>query len=123
MKKLGRRKKQRKKQVVLFNHPFNLNVKTTIDKCLFAILKKYFLLGSPFAKVFNKKTVKVSYSCLLSMKTIISSHNEQMLWKTAEEHRGSCNCQSGVETCPLGGQCKLKSIGCNAIIHSEEGGY
>ena len=98
-----------------------MNVKTSIGKRFFAILKKHFPPGSPLSKVFNKKTVKMSYSCLPSMKTIVASHNKQLLRRPPEEHRGGCNCRSGVENCPLDGQCKLRSIVYNATIQSREG--
>ena len=63
----------------------------------------------------------MSYSCLPSMKTIVASHNKQLLRRPPEEYKGGCNCRSGVENCPLDGQCKLRSIVYNATIQSREG--
>ena len=43
------------------------------------MLKKNFPKSNPFSKIFNKNTIKISYSCTRNRKLIISSHNKQIL--------------------------------------------
>ena len=43
------------------------------------MIKKHFPQGHKFHKIFNKNNVKVSYSCMANMKSIISSHNKTIL--------------------------------------------
>ena len=45
------------------------------------LLNRHFPVGSPLHKIFNKNTVKLSYSCMENIKTMISSHNKTCLSK------------------------------------------
>ena len=63
-------KKIRKRKIIWFNPPFYLNVKTDVGKLFFKILGKDFLKTNPLSKIFNKNTVKISYSCTRNMKSI-----------------------------------------------------
>ena len=52
-------------------------------------------------KIFNKNTVKVSYSCINNMDTIISGHNYNIL---NPKHKSfGCNCRKK-DSCPLNGE-------------------
>ena len=62
-------KMNRKRKNIWHSPPFSLNVKTNIGKLFFKIL----------SKIFNKNTVKISYSCTRNVKFIISSHKKQNL--------------------------------------------
>ena len=73
------KKRKRRRNVLWFNPPFSLNVKTNIGKKFFAILDKHFPKENPLSKLFNRKTVKLSYSCMQSMKSFISGHNKKIL--------------------------------------------
>ena len=39
----------------------------------------HFPEGSELSRLFNKKSVKLSYSCMPSMKSLISGHNKKLL--------------------------------------------
>ena len=41
-------------------------------------LPVYFLPYNKFHKIFNRNTVKISYSCMPNMKTIINAHNQKI---------------------------------------------
>ena len=59
-------------------------------------------------KISNKNTVKVSYSCMKNMDSIISGHNHNIL--NPKQKSFGCNCRKK-DSCPLNGQClKLKVI-------------
>ena len=56
----------------------------------------------PNNKIFNRQTLKLSYSCMPNMKTIIASHKKtQMLSNVAttpnQNHDPSCNCRKKAE--------------------------
>ena len=72
-------KRKRRRKIIWFNPPFSLSVKTNIGKLFFKMLKKHFPKANPLSKIFNKNTIKISYSCTRNMKSIISSHNKQIL--------------------------------------------
>ena len=58
--------------------------------------------------MFNRNTVKLSYSCLPIMKNFINSHNQQILNKENSTPK-DCNCQSH-NNCSFNGKCLLKGI-------------
>ena len=69
-------------------------------------------------KIFNRNTVKISYSCMPNMKQIISSRNKVLL--TSEKTESTtptkdCNCKKNT-TCPLEGKCLTKSVVYQATV-------
>ena len=85
----NKEKRKRRRKIIWFNPPFSLSVKTNIGKLFFKMLKKNFPKSNPFSKIFNKNTIKISYSCTRNMKSIISSHNKQIL--TPKNKQVVCN--------------------------------
>ena len=61
-------------------------------------------------KYFNRSTIKVSYSCMPNLDTIISGHNKKVLNQPIEpqSNNSACNCRGGTASCPLNGQCQNK---------------
>ena len=103
----NREKKKRKRKIIWYNPPFSLNVKTNIGKIFFKILRKNFPKSNPMSKIFNKNTVKISYSCTRNVKSIISSHNKQIL-RPKPQPKG-CNCRDK-KNCPLENKCLTPKI-------------
>ena len=68
--------KKRKRKVIWFNPPFSKNVKTNVGKTVIKLVWKHFPKEHMFHKIFNKNTIKVSYSCMPNIGTIISGHNK-----------------------------------------------
>ena len=60
--------------------------------------EKNFPKTNSLSKIFNRNTVKISYSCTRNMKSIISGHNKQMLHPKPKTN--GCNCRDK-NTCPL----------------------
>ena len=58
--------------------------------------------------IFNRNTVKVSYSCTQNMSCMIKSHNKKVINKDIKELK-SCNCRVKSD-CPLNGQCQVTDI-------------
>ena len=76
------RKRSRKRQIIWFNPPFSKNVKTNVAKKFLTIVDRCFPRDHKFRKLFNRNTLKVSYSCLPNMASIVSAHNKNILSET-----------------------------------------
>ena len=102
------KKKTRKHKIIWFNPPYCLSVKTNVGQIFLKLIKKHFLKGNSLNKIFNKNTVKVSYSCMGNISSIISSHNKDILNPFSNTEYG-CNCISK-ESCPLQNKCLTRKI-------------
>ena len=100
------KKRYRKKEVIWFNPPFSLNVKTNIGKEFFKLIDKAFPVGNPLRKVFNRSTLKIGYKCMPNVAKAISRHNSKLL-RPADEgiSKPKCKCQKEGIVCPVGGEC------------------
>ena len=67
-------------------------------------------------KIFNKYTVKISYSCSKNISSIISGQNKKITEKPSPVER-ECNCRNR-EQCPLENKCLTKNIVYEAKITS-----
>ena len=112
-------KKKRKRKVIWFNLPFSKNVKTNVGKIVLKLVKKHFPKEHMFHKIFNKNTIKVSYSCMPNIGTIISGHNKQLLHPRQETY--GCNCRKKLE-CPMQGKCLTPSLIYEAEITNDTDG-
>ena len=103
-------KRNRDRKITWFNPPFDLTVKTNVGKKFLAILKSSFTATNPLHKIFNKNTVKLSYSCMPNLKTIINNHNKKNNTNRDDPPpERQCNCRQK-NNCPLQGHCLAKSI-------------
>jgi hypothetical protein len=118
------RRRNRKKEVIWFNPPYSRTVDTDIGKRFLRLIDTHFPENHRFNKIFNRKTVKVSYGCMPNIGSIISSHNKKVLEDRTPLERGTCNCpQRNKENCPLDGQCTTSNILYEAKISSSEQDY
>ena len=72
-------KRNRKRQIIWFNPPFNLKAKTKIGKLFLNLLEKHFPPHNKLHKLFNRTTVKISYSCMPNMNSYTYMHNHKVL--------------------------------------------
>ena len=93
------KKKTRKRKIIWFNPPYSLSVKKNVGRIFLKFIEKFFHKGNSLNKIFNKNTVKVSYSCMGNISFIISSHNKNISNPVSNTEYG-CNCRSK-ESCPL----------------------
>ena len=63
-------------------------------------------------KIFNKNTVKISYSCMNNISSILSTHNKNIL--NPKLTSLGCNCRNK-DNCPLDGECLTPNI----IYHAD----
>ena len=120
-------RKSRKRKVTWFNPPFSNSVKTKIGKEFFKIVDNNFPPHHRYAKIFNKNTLKLSYSCMPNFKTIIASHNSKLLEKhrnqgKVHQHIKSCSCSNKTK-CPLENKCMEKSLVYEATISTSTGPF
>ena len=71
---------------------------TNIGKNFLHFLVKHFPANNKMHKIFNKNIVKVSYSCMKNMDSIISGHNHNIL--NPKQKSFGCNCRKK-HSCPL----------------------
>ena len=117
-------KPQQRKQrnIVWFNPPYNMQVETNIGKNFLTLISKHFPAHHKYHKIFNKNTIKLSYSCTPDVKSAISRHNKKIL-SSSEAHAESarmCNCRQPAN-CPMVGCCLEKSIIYKATVKTTEG--
>ena len=64
-------RRNRKQNVIWFNPSFSANVRTKVGNYFLSLIKKHFPLRHKFSKLFNRNTIKVSYSCMANIKAKI----------------------------------------------------
>ena len=113
-------KRRRKRDITWYNPPFNSNVKTNLSRKFLLIVDKCFQKNHPLYKIFNRHTLKLSYSCMPNMKSIISSHNKHVLSNanTTTPQPDTCNCRRKPD-CPLQGKCLQTNVIYQATVTSE----
>ena len=104
------RRKNRSRQIIWFNPPYSKGVSTNVAKQFLELLDKHFPSNNKLNRIFNRNTVKVSYSCTENVAQIITGHNKNKLKpKADEEKRKSCSCHKKDE-CPLNGNCVVRDV-------------
>ena len=112
-------KRKRTRNITWFTPPFNQEVKTNITKEFLKILNKSFPEGNPLRKIFNKNTIKISYSTTKNMSQIIAAHNRKIIWGKESEIE-NCNCSGNPKICPVDEKCKEEGIIYQADVIAEQ---
>ena len=115
-------KKNRKHNITWFNPPCSKSLKTNIGKYFFRLLNKHFPPGHKLYKIFNKNTLKLSYSCMPNLKAKIDGHNKKILETTLPPKTKLCNCLKK-ENCPMRGACLTENILYYARISCDDKTY
>ena len=111
--------KTRKRNITWFNPPFKMNVATNVAKTFLSLIDKHFPKNKKLSKIFNRNTIKVSYSCLPNVKQTISNNNHRLLqlnrMKESTQDSKLCNCRQK-SSCPLDGKCLTKCVVYKATV-------
>ena len=109
-----RRKRQRK--IIWINPSINLDISTNLAKIFLNLIEKPFPRWRKLHKIFNKNTIKVSYSCSQNMLQIIKDHNKKIAQKETQETL-ECSCKVKTD-CTRNGDCWKESMvyKCTATI-------
>ena len=84
-------RKNRPRNILWYNPPFSKNVKTNVGKCFLSLIDQHFPNSHSLHKIFNRNTLKLSYSCMTNIKTIISNHNKAQIKKSDPTNDSNCN--------------------------------
>ena len=111
--------KTRKRKVTWFNPPFNINVATNVAKIFLSLIDKHFRKNNKLCKIFNRNTIKVSYSYLPNVKQTLSNKNNRLLQihreKESPQNDKLCNCRQK-NSCPFDGKCLNKCVVYKATV-------
>ena len=100
---------QRKRQIIWFNLPYSKNVTAKVVKFFLSLIDQHFPPYYKLHKLFNRNNVKISYSCLTNIKSIINAHNRKILYPSTTIGRRTCNCIN-IPQCPLQQKCLSNNI-------------
>jgi len=109
-------KTNRWKPIIWFNLPYSCYVATNVDKEFLRIAREKFPHNHALSKIFNNKTLKVSYSYMKNVQSVINQHNKKLLHQQ-ENANNPCNCRNK-NLCPLNGDCRSISLIYQATITS-----
>ena len=92
-------------------------LKTNIARSFLHLVDTHFPAGHKLHKIFNRNTVKVSYSCMNNVRSIITNHNTRIIRKSQTRviSVDNYNCRNK-EACPLQNKCMNKDIVYKATI-------
>ena len=108
-------RRARRRNITWYNPPFNKNVATNVGKKFLRIVKESFSAKHPLRKIFNRNTLKVSYSCMPNLERKISAHNKSSLVNNSQSQEKSCNCRDK-HSCPLSGDCLIQNVVYQATV-------
>ena len=123
----ARRKNRQRNDILVYNPPFSKNVSTNIGRKFLGLIDKHFAKDNKLRKIFNRNTIKISYSCTNNTKQIIDNHNRRIL-KSSEHNdtptsktkdNKTCNCRQK-DACPLDGNCLQPSVIYQATVTSKD---
>ena len=115
----SKEKQKRKRNIIWYNPPFDKGVKTKIGNEFLKIIHEAFPPSHPLHQIFNKNTVKISYSTMPNMNSIISGANKRKLTQNNTPDK-SCSCREN--PCPLQGQCNSKNLVYKAALEESPSG-
>ena len=118
MQSLNSTRTNRRRNIIWYNPPFSKNVATNVGRTFLKILDEEFPENHVFHKIFNRNTVKLSYSCMPNLKQKIDGRNKSILQKTtAPPILKACNCRRPAD-CPIDGNCLRSSVAYNICVAS-----
>ena len=85
-------KKRRKRKIIWFNPRYSKNVKSNVGKQFLKLVRRHFPKGHKLSKIFNKNTLKVSCSYMRNIRSILTSHNKEILAENEKQYE--CNCRN-----------------------------
>ena len=107
-------KRRRRRDIIWWNPPFSMNVKTNIGGKFLSLIDECFPKGSIMGKVFNRNNLKLSYRTCPNMHQVLAKHNKKV-WAASlpKEQKRTCDCPKATRmagTCPLQGHCLAKNV-------------
>ena len=117
------KKRKRGRNIIWFNPPYSKTVRTNVARDFLKLIDKHFPKTSPLHKIFNRNTIKVSYSCMHNVRSVISKHNKRVLSEANSTQKSTkekqCNCRNANE-CPLDQVCLTKDLVYQAEVTTKD---
>ena len=110
------RNRRRSRKIVWFNPPFCKSVETKVGHIFLKLVDKHFPRNHRYHKIFNRNTIKVSYSCMNSMESVIKQHNKTVLQAKPPVAARTCDCRNPA-LCPLDGKCLSPNVTYSAVVN------
>ena len=119
--------RNRKRKIIWFNPTFCKLANIDVGKYFLKLIDKHFKQDNILHKIFNRKTLTISYSCTKNISQIINSHNNEIINEfhnrvnniNINSKKIECNCKSQSD-CPMNGLCNLDNVVYQAIIYPKE---
>ena len=112
-------RRNRQRNIIWFTSSSSKNGKTNIACIFLKLVDTHFPIGNKLHKIFNRNTVKVSYSCMSNVKSTITSHNTRIISKSKPQDISVDNCNvRNKRTCPLQNNCMSTDIVYKATINT-----
>ena len=85
------------------------------------LVSKHFPKHHKYQKIFNRKTIKCSYSCMPNMGSIIAAHNSKILSTSTDTSTAAKTCNCNVpQACPLAGECLTPCVVYKATVSATD---
>ena len=117
--------RSRRRNIIYFCPPWNDALATNLGRRFLELVDSCFPVGTPFHKLFNRNTVKISYSTTKNMRSIITSNNNKLLKPLNNGNNPrECNCVPA-SSCPVDNKCLKSSLvySCKVESNSESKAY
>ena len=123
--------KNRKRKIIWFNPTFCRLASINVGKYFLKLIDKHFKHNNILHKIFNRKMLKISYSCTKNIFQIINYHNKEIIkefhdWMNNNNNnhnnnskQNECNCKTWMN-CPMNGLCNLDNVVYQGIICLKE---
>ena len=108
-------RRNRSRNIIWFNPPYNKNVKSKIGREFLRLIDNCFPAGHKLRKIFNRNTLKLSYSCMPNVQQICSC---ELCATDTRPSRPTSMQLSEEGQCPLEGNCLAKGIVYQAQVTS-----
>ena len=95
---------------------------TKRGKTFLRLIDEHFPPHHKLHKLFNRNNVRISYSCVPNVKSIVNKYNETVLDPPNNNSERTCNCINS-EKCPLQKKCLTNNIMYKATITLNQGNY
>ena len=108
-------KRSRNKQIICFHPSYSVNKKINIGRIFLWLMNKHFLRHHKYCKSFNRKNMKINYSCMSNMASVIGNHNTSLLEDPTSTNIKDCSCSRKSE-CPFDKKCLFGYLEYNASV-------
>ena len=111
---------RKRRRIVWYKPPYSKSVATNIGREFFKLLRLHFPKQHPLHSIFNRNTVKLSYSCSANMDNILKAHNAKILLKDEnKDDDKTCNCGDKA-TCPVANKCHTTNVVYKATVQHKD---